>query len=268
MNEMQIFTHGEFGRVRVLEEDGKALFCGSDVAKSLGYARPNEAVSKHCKGTLKRRTPTSGGIQEMLFIPEGDVYRLITHSKLPGAQKFESWVFDEVLPGIRRHGAYVTPDTLEQIISNPDFGIRLLSELKQEREARVKAEAAQRALEAKNQGLSLENRILQGEILTWDYKALLNALIRSFASARCGGAFSIAWKLFFKELYYKRSIGVEGRRSAAARKDPSAARKPLYSFIRETEERSAIQTAVAMCLDGGVEVEQVLKEHIRYGQTA
>ena len=98
MNHVEIFKNPEFGSVRIIEENGKYLFCGTDVARALGYARPNEAVSKHCKGTLKRRTPTAGGIQEMLFIPEGDVYRLIVHSKLPSAERFERWVFDEVLP--------------------------------------------------------------------------------------------------------------------------------------------------------------------------
>ena len=66
---LETFVNEEFGSVRIIEEDGKYLFCGSDVAKALGYARPNEAVTKHCKGTLKRRTPTAGGVQEMLFIP-------------------------------------------------------------------------------------------------------------------------------------------------------------------------------------------------------
>lgn len=82
------------------------LFCGADIAKALGYARPSEAVSKRCKGTSKQRVLTNGGMQEMLFIPEGDIYRLITHSKLPSAERFESWVFDEVLPTIRRTGEY------------------------------------------------------------------------------------------------------------------------------------------------------------------
>ena len=103
----QIFKNPEFGSIRVIEENGKYLFCGLDAARALGYARPNEAVSKHCKGTLKRRTPTTGGIQEMLFIPEGDLYRLIVHSKLPSAEQFEQWVFDEVLPTIRKTGGYV-----------------------------------------------------------------------------------------------------------------------------------------------------------------
>lgn len=104
--DMQTFTNPTFGSIRTVENDGKILFCGSDVAKALGYARPNEAVAKHCKGTLKRSTLTAGGAQEMLFIPEGDVYRLIVRSKLPSAERFEKWVFDEVLPSIRKTGAY------------------------------------------------------------------------------------------------------------------------------------------------------------------
>lgn len=108
-NEIKIFENPEFGQVRTIEEDGKILFCGSDVAKALGYARPNEAISKHCKGTLKRRTPTAGGIQDMLFISEGDIYRLVVKSKLPCAEKFESWVFDEVIPSIRKTGVYLAP---------------------------------------------------------------------------------------------------------------------------------------------------------------
>ena len=134
MNQMEIFKNPEFGSVRVIEENGKYLFCGTDVAKALGYARPNEAVSKRCKGTLKRRTPTTGGIQEMLFIPESDVYRLIVHSKLPSAERFERWVFDEVLPSIRKHGAYITREKLWEIATSPEALMKLCSDLLAERE--------------------------------------------------------------------------------------------------------------------------------------
>lgn len=142
-NKLQTFPNEQFGDIRTLEEDGKVLFCGSDVAKALGYARPTKAVMDHCKGVLKRDILTNGGEQEMSFIPEGDVYRLITHSKLPDAERFERWVFDEVLPTIRRHGAYMTEQTLENALTNPDFLIRLATQLKEEQEAR-------RALEAEN----------------------------------------------------------------------------------------------------------------------
>lgn len=106
MNELKVFNNPEFGKVRTITEHGKTLFCGSDVERALGYKRPNEAISAHCKGTVKRRTPTKGGEQEMNFIPEGDIYRLAAKSELPGADEFERWIFDEVLPAIRKTGQY------------------------------------------------------------------------------------------------------------------------------------------------------------------
>lgn len=116
MNNLQIFDNDDFGSVRTVEENGKILFCGKDIAEALGYAVPRKALLDHCKGVLKRNTPTNGGIQEMSFIPEGDVYRLITHSKLPNAQQFERWVFDEVLPTIRKQKSYGL-ENIQQIIS-------------------------------------------------------------------------------------------------------------------------------------------------------
>lgn len=116
MNELQIFNSEEFGNIRTAEIDGKPYFVGTDVAKALGYNNPRDAVSRHCKGVAKRDTPTSSGIQSMSYINEGDLYRLIMKSKLPSAEKFESWVMDEVLPTIRKAGSYQKPlTTVEQI---------------------------------------------------------------------------------------------------------------------------------------------------------
>lgn len=92
MNELQIFSNPSFGSIRTLDEDGKVLFAATDVAKALGYSNPHDAISKHCKGVAKREALTNGGVQELNFIPEGDVYRLITHSNLPDAEKFERWL--------------------------------------------------------------------------------------------------------------------------------------------------------------------------------
>lgn len=111
-NQLQIFKHTEFGQVRLLIKNNKEYFSGTDIAKSLGYAIPSKAINTHCKGVSKMEVPTNGGIQEMLFITEGDIYRLIVKSKLPSAQKFESWVFDEVLPTIRKTGGYVASEDL------------------------------------------------------------------------------------------------------------------------------------------------------------
>lgn len=118
MNELKIFENPEFGEIRTIEIDGKPYFCGSDVAKALGYAKPRNAINQHCKGALKQGVLTNGGMQEMSFIPEGDIFRLVVHSKLPDAERFEVWVFDDVLPTIRRTGGYIptTPQMSEQEI--------------------------------------------------------------------------------------------------------------------------------------------------------
>ena len=142
MTDLQIFKNPEFGEIRTLEENGKILFCAADIAKALGYANPNKAVNDHCRAITKRSTPISGKMQGINFIPEGDVYRLITHSKLSAAEKFEKWVFDEVLPTIHKHGAYMTPDKLEEVLLKPDTLIQLAQNLKAEQEKR-------RALEVK-----------------------------------------------------------------------------------------------------------------------
>lgn len=140
MNELKLFENEEFGQVRMVEIDGKPYFMGSDIAKALGYARPNDAIKQHCRATVKHSTHISGKMQEVNFIGEGDMYRLITHSKLESAERFESWVFDEVLPSIRKHGIYATDNVIDNILNNPDFGIELLTKLKKERAARVEAE--------------------------------------------------------------------------------------------------------------------------------
>lgn len=106
MNGLQIFTNPDFGEVRTIEENGAVMFCGSDVAKALGYSNPRDAISRHCRGVVKRDTPTESGMQEMSFIPESDLYRLVFGSKLPTAERFTDWVTEEILPAIRRHGSY------------------------------------------------------------------------------------------------------------------------------------------------------------------
>ena len=120
--QLQVFNHEQFGDVRIIEEDGRVLFCGKDVAKALGYENPRDAIRRHCRGVVKRdgvsKTTNQHGVTteqvtQMSFIPEGDLYRMITHSKLPAAERFEKWVFDEVLPTIRKTGGYGQPVDME-----------------------------------------------------------------------------------------------------------------------------------------------------------
>lgn len=139
-NRIEVFSSAEFGAVRTLRtDDGKVLFCGADVAKALGYTNPQKAIRDHCKEdgvTIRSVIDSMGRTQQAKFITEGNVYRLITHSKLPNAERFESWVFDEVLPTIRQHGAYMTAPTLEKALTSPDFLIQLATNLKEEQAKR------------------------------------------------------------------------------------------------------------------------------------
>lgn len=157
MNQMEIFKNPEFGSIRVIEEDGKFLFSGLDVANALGYSNSRASVSRHCRYVTKRDVPhpqNPGKTIQMTFIPEGDVYRLIVHSKLPSAERFERWVFDEVLPSIRQHGAYLTRDKLWEAATSPEALLKLCTDLLAERE--------------KNAALREDNARLQGKAVYYD----------------------------------------------------------------------------------------------------
>ncbi|MEY8284604.1 BRO family protein [Lachnospiraceae bacterium 50-23] len=154
MNQMEIFSNPEFGSIRMIEQDGKILFCGTDIAAALGYTNPRKAVRDHTRGGTKCSTPTASGNQTMTFIPEGDVYRLIVHSKLPSAERFERWVFDEVLPAIRKHGAYITPEKLWEVATSPEALMKLCSDLLAERR--------------ENEALREENAALSGKAVFYD----------------------------------------------------------------------------------------------------
>ena len=140
-NEIQMFENSEFGEIGVLEIEGKVFFPATRAAQILGYQQPEQAVRKHCKGVRKLNTPSKGGMQSVNYIPEGDLYRLIVCSKLPSSQRFESWIFDEVLPTIRKHGAYMTKDTLEKALLDPHYLKQLAERLIEEQERADRAEA-------------------------------------------------------------------------------------------------------------------------------
>lgn len=129
MNEVQIFDNPEFGSMRTIDIDSKTYFSASDVATALGYSNTRDAVSRHCRGVVKRDIPTNSGVQSVNFIPEGDIYRLVIRSNLPSAERFEKWVFDDVIPSIRKHGLYAVDD----LINNPDLAIKAFTALKEER---------------------------------------------------------------------------------------------------------------------------------------
>lgn len=139
MNKLQIFSNQEFGTIRTTEINGEPFFVGKDVAEALGYEKPRNAIAQHVDpdDALKQGlTDSLGREQEAIFISESGVYALVFSSQLPKAKEFKHWVTSEVLPTIRKHGAYATPATIESIIADPDNGIKLLTALKEEQEKR------------------------------------------------------------------------------------------------------------------------------------
>ncbi len=142
MDDIQIFKNEVFGEVRVAGTSEEPLFCAKDVATALGYSDTADAIQRHCKSGKKVFCPHKNGMggTNMVYIPEKDVYRLIMRSNLPNAEQFQDWVCDEVLPSIRKHGGYLTPDKIEEVLSNPDTIIRLAMQLKDEQSKRRDAE--------------------------------------------------------------------------------------------------------------------------------
>lgn len=141
MVQLKIFENTEFGKVRATEIDGETWLVGKDVATILGYAKPLNALAAHIDedDSLKQGlTDSMGRTQETILINESGLYSLIISSKLPQAKKFKRWVIAEVLPSIRKHGAYMTPKKIEEVLLDPDTIIKLATDLKTEREERMR----------------------------------------------------------------------------------------------------------------------------------
>ncbi len=146
MEKLGIFQNKKFGRIRTLAINNEPWFVGKDVAEVLGYSNVRDALRKHVdeedKGVAVCDTP--GGMQSMSIINESGLYSLVLSSKLPSAKEFKRWITHEVIPAIRQHGAYMTPEVIQKSLQDPDFMIQILQNLKQEQERN-------RALEADNE---------------------------------------------------------------------------------------------------------------------
>lgn len=174
MNEIKIFENPTFGKVRITELNGEPYFVGKDVAEILGYKETAKAIRTKVdhddKGVSVLDTP--GGKQEIIVINESGVYSLVFSSKLPRAKEFKHWVTSEILPSIRRHGAYMTDDILAKTIENPDFLINLLTEMKEEKQRRIVAE--EKIRKDRSKVLFAESvEVSKGSILVGDLAKLI-----------------------------------------------------------------------------------------------
>ena len=197
-NEIQVFMNEVFGEIRILEQnDGKVLFCGKDVALALKYSNTNEAITRHCKedGVVKRDLIDSlGRTQEASFITEGNLYRLITHSRRPDAEKFERWVFDDVLPSIRKHGSYSVQSQFADL--SPQLQVLIQMETRQKQIEARQAEQAT-ALAGLEQKLQNTCEVIALDKTAWrkDSEHLINKIARATGDGY-GGI-----RLLYEEIY-------------------------------------------------------------------
>lgn len=249
-NELEIFSSEEFGQVRTMVINNNPYFCASDVAKALGYSNTRDAVSRHCKGVVKSDIPTNSGVQIVSFIPEGDIYRLIMKSKLPSAEKFESWVVDEVLPTIRKTGGYV---------NNVDLMVNTyFSDVPDEQKGIVKGllvniEEKQKKIVA----LTTENDLLTQKNLEWADRPLINSLVRAYASS-INNDFAKAWNNFKKELLYKYSINLNSRITNYLNTTGKKTKPKTLEMLDDSEIPCAISTIVSMCRENEIEIDDLL----------
>ena len=148
-NQVQVFNNEQFGDVRVIMQGEQPWFVGKDVASVLGYGNTRQALASHVdvedKTSVQILDGGSNYKSRATIINESGLYSLIMSSKLPSAKQFKHWVTSDILPTIRQHGAYLTPEKVEEVLMNPDTIIKLATQLKAEREGRIKAEAALKA---------------------------------------------------------------------------------------------------------------------------
>lgn len=209
MNTPQIFNF-EKNEVRTFLENEIPYFVANDVAKTLGYKNPSDATKKHCKNATKTWGSDSlGRRQTFKVIPESDVYRLIIKSNLPSAEKFEAWVMEEVLPSIRKHDAYMTPQKIEEVLLNPDTLIQLANTIKEEREGRLIAEQRVAEYEPKvdylDKILSTDNTVTTTQIAAdYEISAIeLNKLLNDLGVQRKVGGQWLLYKKHMNQGYTK-----------------------------------------------------------------
>jgi len=155
MNNIQIFSNEEFGKVRIIDIDSKPYAVANDVALALGYKKPNNAINTHCKhATLFEGIDSLGKVNRYNVIPESDIYRLIMKSQLPEAEKFELWVFDDILPSIRKYGMYAK----DELLNNPELLL----------------DVAQKLIDEKNKVLQLETKIEEQKPKVEIYDEVIN----------------------------------------------------------------------------------------------
>lgn len=235
------------GNIRCYESSGVAYLDLEAVAKGLGITKKANSGNEVVHWTRLREYLADFGVVQKCttgdFIPENIFYRLAMKVRGEVAERFQAFIADDVIPSIRKHGAYLTPEALEKAMADPDFTIGLLTALKSEREGRKIAET--------------KVNLLSAEVLTWADRKVLNAIIRKYSAAVHNSDFAKGWNAFYKELLYKHEINLKTR--ATQRMNHTGKKVPRLDMLDDSELPAAISTAVAMCCEQGVDIDDILQ---------
>lgn len=237
-SDIQTFTNTDFGSVSVIDINGEPWFVAVDVCSALEIENTARALSRldddekgvHSMNTL-------GGKQKVAIVNEPGLYSLVLGSRKPEAKAFKRWITHEVIPSIRKHGAYMTPEKLREVILSPDVMIEVCMNLKAEQE--------------KNKQLTATNKALADEISTWDNRSILNALVRKISSKCFGGNFQLGWNYFYKQYNYKYHRDVKKCKSAS---------KSLIDRLTESQLADAVRVAASICEAKNINTGEIINE--------
>lgn len=248
MESLQVFESQEFGKLNVMTVDGEPWFIGYEVAESLGYKQPKFAVRDNVDESdtnkLVIHLPKRRGNPARVVINESGLYSLIMRSNTKSARKFQRWVTSEVLPSIRKHGAYMTRDKVLESLRDPDSIAKLLETLKEEQEKNAQLTARYNTLDA-------ENTVLAKKESTWKDVSVLNRLMRTYAS-KMGNNFQLAWNILYKKALYKYGINLKERRSL------NGGQGSPMDYLHDGELDKLLALAAALCRERKIDVSECI----------
>ena len=259
--DIQLFENTEFGKLRILVSGDTTWFIGKEVAEILGYERGTKAVLDHvdiedrktflksCFGNLEN-IPNRG----LTCINESGLYSLILSSKLPSAKRFKRWVTSEVLPTIRKHGAYMTQETALELLNDPEQRDKMLTYFAQgilDRDKIIEEKDKMiNGLTTSNNELTLTNAALAEQATTWDNRSIINALVRHWGCVCRSGDLDWAWKSIYKTLNYALGINIYSRKNKK--------KTSWLDVLTEDEMLKAIKVVAALCEKANINVGKII----------
>lgn len=254
--EITIFENNEFGALRTVTINGEPWFVAADVCRVLEIGNSRMALVRLDNDEKNTVSLIDGkrGNPNVAIVSESGLYALVLGSRKPEAKAFKRWITHEVIPSIRKNGAYMTAQTIESIMTDPVNFLKLVEALAVEKQKNSVLKNALKACETNNHELRTANKALAIEINTWDERRVTVALMRAYGTFIYGGT-SVAWAWYqlYKALENKCGINVKIRRGRA-----KTSTRPLLDYIKPEEWPQVVSVAAAMCESAGMNIGAII----------